>query len=149
MRSALKYGGGEDAEALAGAVAGEMGATLIEKTLSGNEVYYTAFSSLVILKNSRGEFHCQKGFNSTLFHIRLSREYGLGGCGGAGRRRGRRNGCVPPRLQDVQPRSECLHASIICASSLMSTVFFSENGAASSIHGVISAINAPIVLFPR
>ena len=44
--------GGEDAEALAGAVAGGMGAILYEMgvklKLSGNEVYCTACSLLVI-----------------------------------------------------------------------------------------------------
>ena len=32
----------------------------IKSKLSGNEVYYTACSLLVILKNSCRKFHCQK-----------------------------------------------------------------------------------------
>ena len=31
--------------------------------LSGNEVYYTACSLPVFLKNSCGRLHCQEGFN--------------------------------------------------------------------------------------
>ena len=35
--------------------------------LSGNEVYYTASSLLVIFKNSCSKFHFQKGFDYSLF----------------------------------------------------------------------------------
>ena len=36
----------------------------LNSNLSGNEVYYTACSLSVILKNWCSEVHCQKGFNS-------------------------------------------------------------------------------------
>ena len=38
----------------------------LNSNLSGNEVYYTACSLLVILNNSFRRFHCQKGFNLIL-----------------------------------------------------------------------------------
>ena len=37
------------------------------QNLSGNEIYHTSCSLLVILKKSRSKFHCKKGFNSILF----------------------------------------------------------------------------------
>ena len=39
--------------------------------LSGNEVYHTACSLLVIFKNSCSELHCQKGFDLTLFSCKI------------------------------------------------------------------------------
>ena len=39
--------------------------------LSGNEVYYTACSSLVILKNSCSKLHCQKGFKLKPFFYKI------------------------------------------------------------------------------
>jgi len=39
----------------------------LDQNLSGNEVYYTACSFLVIFKNSCCKLHCQKGFNLFLF----------------------------------------------------------------------------------
>ena len=39
--------------------------------LSGNEVYYTACSLLVISKKSSSKLHCQKGFNFILFSYKI------------------------------------------------------------------------------
>ena len=36
-------------------------------SLPGSEIHHTACSSLLLLKNSCGKLHCQKGFNSILF----------------------------------------------------------------------------------
>ena len=38
--------------------------------LSGNGVYYTACSVLVILENLFGKFHCQKVLIENPFHVR-------------------------------------------------------------------------------
>ena len=38
----------------------------LNRNLSGNEVYYTASSSLVILNDSCSKLHCRKGFNLIL-----------------------------------------------------------------------------------
>ena len=44
----------------------------LNQNLSGNKIYYTACSLLVILNNSCSKIHCQKGFNliltSYIFH---------------------------------------------------------------------------------
>ena len=45
-----------------------------ESKRSGSEVYYTACSLLVILKNSCSKLHCQKVSIWFPFHIRLKRE---------------------------------------------------------------------------
>ena len=51
---------------------------LYEKTfnlkLSGDQVYHAACSLLVILKNSCGKFHCQKGFNLIHLSYRMQME---------------------------------------------------------------------------
>jgi hypothetical protein len=38
--------------------------------LSGNELYYTASSLLVMLKNSNSELHCRRDLNLILFDLR-------------------------------------------------------------------------------
>ena len=45
----------------------------IKLKLSGNEVYYTARSLLVILENSCGKLHCQKVVIQFRLHMRLSK----------------------------------------------------------------------------
>jgi hypothetical protein len=42
-----------------------------ELKLSGDEVYYTACSLLVVLKNSCGKLHCEKGFNLIPFSFEI------------------------------------------------------------------------------
>ena len=44
----------------------------LNQNLSGNEVYYTAGSSLVLLKNSCSEFHCHTDFNLIFFSHKLA-----------------------------------------------------------------------------
>ena len=47
--------------------------------LSGNEVYYTARSLLLILKHSCSKFHCQKGFNLIVCSYKIVGGLRLGG----------------------------------------------------------------------
>ena len=44
----------------------------LNKNLSGNAVYYTACSLLVISKNSCSKLHCQKGLDLVLFSHRIT-----------------------------------------------------------------------------
>ena len=58
----------------------------LDQNPSGNEVYYTAFFLLVILKNSCSKLYCREGSNLILFsHIRYG-EYGVYGGGVRGGR---------------------------------------------------------------
>ena len=43
------------------------------ENLSGNEVYYTACSLLVTLKNSCSKLHCDQGLNSIIFSYKIDR----------------------------------------------------------------------------
>jgi hypothetical protein len=45
----------------------------LNQNLFGDEVYYTASSLIVILQNSCGELHCQKGFDLILFANKIQR----------------------------------------------------------------------------